>query len=366
MGGDAELRHLVHLGRADLHLDRPVAADHSRMQRLIAIRLGQTDVILEATRNRPEGVVHHRQGPVTALQIRADDAQGRHVIDLVERLLLALHLAPDAIEMLGPATHVNPLQPRRQQPLAQQAGRHPQPLLTIGALAGHLLLDLAKGLRLEDLEGQILQLPLQPADAEAIGQGAVDLARFAGDPLLLLLLQRAEGAHVVQPVSQFHQHHADVAGHRQEHPPQVLRLGLGLVGEVDTAQLGDPLHQPAHLRSEVLLDLLGGDVRVFHHVVQEAGGDHAGAGADVAQQIGHRHRMADVGLTAGAHLAVVQLIGEVEGGGEKTFGVGGAAVTGTGGHVLDAAAQPVRQGDAVIIGAANRPRAAQPSRSAIQ
>ena len=51
---------------------------------------------------------------------------------------------------------------------------------------------------------------------------------------------------------------------------------------------------------------------VFHHVVEEARGDHAGAGPDVPQQIRHRHRMADVGLTAGPHLAVVELEGEME------------------------------------------------------
>ena len=100
--------------------------------------------------------------------------------------------------------------------------------------------------------------------------------------------------------------------------------------------------------------------------MQEAGGDHTGAGADVAQQVGHCHRMADVGLAAGPHLAVVQLIGEVKGGSEQPFGVGGAAVAGAGGHVLDAAAQPVRQGNAVVVGAADGPRAAQSSRNAIQ
>ena len=341
VGGDAEFGHLVHLSGADLHLDRPMATDHRRVQRLVAVGLGQADVVLEPAGDRPEGVVHHRQGAVAALQVGADDPQGRHVVDLVERLLLALHLAPDAIEVFGPTAHIAALQTRRHQPVAQQAGGDPQPLLPLGALGGHLLLDFAEGVGLQDLEGQVLQFPLQPSDAEAVGQGAIDLARFPGDALLLLGLERPEGAHVVEAIGQLHQHHPDVAGHGQEHAPQVLRLGFRFVGEVDASEFGDPLHQSAHLGAEMLLNLLRGDLRVLHHVVEETGGDHAGAGADVPQQIGHRHRVADVGLTAGPHLAVVELESEMEGRRQQPFGVGGAAVSGAGGHVLDAAPQPV-------------------------
>ena len=70
---------------------------------------------------------------------------------------------------------------------------------------------------------------------------------LTSDPLALLLLQSTKGAHVVQPVRQLHQHHADVAGHRQEHPPQVLRLSFRAVVEVNSAELGDTLHQFTHL-----------------------------------------------------------------------------------------------------------------------
>ena len=40
MGGNAVFGHLVHIGGANLHFDRPVAADHRRMQGLVAIGLG--------------------------------------------------------------------------------------------------------------------------------------------------------------------------------------------------------------------------------------------------------------------------------------------------------------------------------------
>ena len=82
--------------------------------------------------------------------------------------------------------------------------------------------------------------------------------------------------------------------------------------------------------------------------MEEAGGDHRRAGADVAQQTGDGDRMDDVGLAAGPELALVQLEGKVEGGGEQALTVGGAAAAAAGRHVLDAAVQPFRQGDGVV------------------
>ena len=117
---------------------------------------------------------------------------------------------------------------------------------------------------------------------------------------------------------------------------------------MNAAELGHALHQTAHLKAEVLFDLLGGDVGVFDNIVQEARRNHAGTGTDIAQQVRHCNRMANVGLAAGTHLTVVQLKGEMEGRSEQAFSVGGATVTGTGGHVLNAAAQPLGQLDAVI------------------
>ena len=80
--------------------------DHRRVQGLVAVGLRQPDVVLETTGNRAKGVVNHREGAVAALDIGGEDPQRRHVVDLVELLLLALHLAPDAKQMLGATTHL--------------------------------------------------------------------------------------------------------------------------------------------------------------------------------------------------------------------------------------------------------------------
>ena len=104
----------------------------------------------------------------------------------------------------------------------------------------------------------------------------------------------------------------------------------------------------------MLLNLGGGDVGVLDHVVEKPGGNHAGAGADIAQQVGHRHRVNDVGLATGAHLAVVELEGEIKGGRQQGVAIGRTGGARRGEALVDAAAQPGRQGDAVGVGRTDR------------
>ena len=91
-------------------------------------------------------------------------------------------------------------------------------------------------------------------------------------------------------------------------------------------------------------------ISVFHHIVEETGGNHTGAGADVAQQISHRHGMHDVRVTAGAELPLMELESEIKGCRQQGFRIGWAAMTDSRGDVIDAFPQPVRQLDAVVLG----------------
>ena len=86
--------------------------------------------------------------------------------------------------------------------------------------------QLAEPLRLEGLEREVLELPLDLPDAEALGERRVDLEGLARDPELLLRREGGEGAHVVQAVGELDEDDADVLGHRQEHLPDVLGLLL--------------------------------------------------------------------------------------------------------------------------------------------
>ena len=65
--------------------------------------------------------------------------------------------------------------------------------LALGPLLGDELLDLVVLARVQALEGEVLELPLDRVDPEPVGERRVDLERLAGLLDLLLLRQRTRG-----------------------------------------------------------------------------------------------------------------------------------------------------------------------------
>ena len=135
--------------------------------------------------------------------------------------------------------------------------------------------------------------------------------------MLLGRRQRAERAHVVEPVGQLDEDDADVLGHGQEHLADVLGLLL-LVGQgAELAQLGDAVDEAGHVGPEAFLDVAERVLGVLGDVVQEGGRDRDRVQAQLGQDLGHRQRVGDVGLAADAVLALVRLHGEGEGGRDR-------------------------------------------------
>ena len=191
-------------------------------------------------------------------------------------------------------------------------------LLPLGDQAG---LDLAVLLRLDVLEGEVLQFRLELADAEAVGQRRVDLHRLQRLLALLVGVGERGGAHVVQAVGQLDEDHADVVDHRQDHLAQVLgllrllalaALVVPLVLPVErggAAQLGDPLDQLGDARAELPGELLLGGAGVLDHVVQQGGGEGLGVELHLGEDARGGDGVEDVGLAALAPLLGVGLGG---------------------------------------------------------
>ena len=166
--------------------------------------------------------------------------------------------------------------------------------------------ELAVGLRLEHLEGEVLQLPLHLPHPEPMGERRVDLHRLARDPFLLLGRQVRQGPHVVQPVGELDDHHPHVLGHGHEHLPDAL--GLLLLDRsrgAELAELGDPVDEGGDLPAEALLDVRQGVVGVLGNVVEEGRRQGLGIHLQGGQLAGHRHRVGDVRLTRGPQLSFV-------------------------------------------------------------
>ena len=115
--------------------------------------------------------------------------------------------------------------------------------------------------------------------------------------------------HVVQPVGQFDQQHADVLAHRQEELAQVFSRALGLTHRLDLRKLGHPVDQPGHFRAEQPLDLLDRRQRILDRIVEQRGDDGFLIELELGHQPGHLDRVAEIGIAAGAFLGAVLLHG---------------------------------------------------------
>ena len=312
VGGHAVLGLFVHLAGADLHLEGDaLVPDDGGVQALVAVGLGGGDIVLEPVGQRVVHIVDQAQGAVALGDGVQDDADGVDVVDLVKGFVLDEHLAVDAVDAFDPALHGGAVDAALLQPLFDQGGHAGQELFA-RALAQQLA-DLLVAHGVQVMEAAVLQLFLDVQDAQAVGDGGVDLHGLPGLVPALLLRPGVAGAHIVQPVAQFDDHDPDVLAHGQQHLAQVFGLLLLNAGELDLGQLGDAVHQQGHLGPKGRLDLVDGDGGILHHIVEQGGGDALGVHAQVQHQAGHRQRVADIGLAAAAAGVLVGVVGHAVG-----------------------------------------------------
>ena len=248
---------------------------------------------------------------VAVAHVVDEQADGVDVVDLAELRALALHLLPDAVDVLRAALEVG-LDAGRLE-LRRELGDRPVDV-RLAALAPRVeeLGQLAEPLRLEGLEREVLELPLHLPDPEPLGQRRVDLHRLAGDALLLLRRQAVQRAHVVEPVGELDEDDPDVLGHRQEHLADVLGLLLLVAVGAELGQLGDAVDELGDLGAEALLDVGQAVLGVLGDVVEERRLDGDRVDAELGEDLGRGDRVRDVRLAGRPALAVVGLDGEVE------------------------------------------------------
>ena len=104
---DAQLGLFVHGVGADLHFQHlALRADHRGVQRAVAVLFRVGDVVVEFFRDVPPQGVDDAQRGVAVAHFRHQHAHRTHVVDLAEFQTLALHFAPDRIDVFGPAADV--------------------------------------------------------------------------------------------------------------------------------------------------------------------------------------------------------------------------------------------------------------------
>ena len=313
----------VHLLVADLDLDAPLRMDHRGVEGAVAVALGGGDVILEAAGHHRPAAVKQPQRAIALLDIVDDHAERHHIGQLLEADVAARHLAPDRIGML-----LAPLDRRLDARAAEQQAEPRADARHLIAAAGAQLLqpagDRRRGLGLELAEGERLHLLHKLVHADPLGQRGVDVHRLAGDAAALLrLLDVVERAHVVEPVGELHQEHADVIRHGEQELAHVLGGALALGLRLDLRKLGDAVDQARHGRPEALLDLLVCRHRILDRVVEDGGGDRLVVEVEVGEDARHLDRVAEIRIARGALLAAVRLhredVGAIE---QRLIGIG--------------------------------------------
>ncbi len=254
--------------------------------------------------------MHGAEGGVTVAD-RVDKYTNTHeVVDLREVAASYDHLLVNAVVVLRAAGDGG-LDAGRAQIALHLVGHYGQVLVTLRCPLGHQPDDLVVHLGVEDREGEVLQFPLDGVHAQAVGERRVDLQRLARLLLLLLALEIAHGAHVVQPVGELDDQDARVLGHGDDH----LAHGLGLRGlaELDLVELGDAVDEQRDGVAEVTAELVEAVLGVLDRVVKQARHQRRGVHAQLGEDRGDGEGVGDVRVAALALLAAVPALGDLVG-----------------------------------------------------
>ena len=301
--GHAVFGQIVHFFGADLDF-HPLAlgADDRAVEALVSVGLGHGNIVFKAARHGlPQGV-HQAEHGIAVPQFAHDDPEGDNIVHFVQGGALLLHLAVDTVSLLDAPEY----------PAGDAVALHDR--LKLGdhfgyKLALHHLVffepvgDVGVHVGLEITEAEVLQFLLDAVQPQPVGQGSVNVHRFAGDGLLLVGLLELQGAHVVLAVGQFDDRHPNVVRHGQNHLTNIFSLGLLLGVEGHQADLGHPVHDVGHLFAELRVQFLDGGAGILHGVVQQPGCYGVLVKPHFGQGFGHRGGMHEVRIARQAQLS---------------------------------------------------------------
>ncbi len=313
MRGDPELRVLVHLAGPDLHLDRPAFGTYDRgMQRLVIVGLRVRDIVIEFVRNVVPQAVHDTERGVTVPRLVNEDPYRLDIEYLVEMDVLALHLSPDAVDVLGSAADFR-LDPRSRERTVQSLLDLLDMAFPVDPPAIEQRGNPVVRLGIQVTQRQVLELPLDLPDTQSVGQRSIDLQRLPGNAPLAILAQVTQRAHVVQAICEFDQHDAHIFGHRKQQLSNAFRVGRpgsmlafqGLPDFSDPSHLGYAVDKTRNTVAKLFPDRIKRHPCIFDDIMKNRRGNRFLVEFELVDDFGDRQAMHQVGLTGSTGLLAV-------------------------------------------------------------
>ena len=173
MCGNTVFGGAVHLPCSDLNLKRnTLVADNRCMKRLIHIRLGSGNIVLEASGNGLEHIVNYSETVVTVDNVVNDNSDGIDVVNLVEALALHIHLTVNSVNTLDSAGNTA-VGHNLLDPVADLLLNTVKVLFSLGLLMLKLFLNFLVGNGIKVTDRQILKLLLYASDTETVSDRSI-------------------------------------------------------------------------------------------------------------------------------------------------------------------------------------------------
>ena len=117
----------------------------------------------------------------------------------------------------------------------------------------------------------------------------------------------------MKPVCQLDNDYSDILRHSKEHFSKIFCLHLQPVrclialisGKMQMLQLGNTIHKKGNIRSELLLDLLRGQNRILHHIMQQSRCNGFFIHFQICKDDGHAQGVDNIGLSGFSYLILM-------------------------------------------------------------
>ncbi len=153
----------------------------------------------------------------------------------------------------------------------------------------------------------VLKFFTQRLHAHHAGERSIDVERFLGIALAALGLHVLERAHVVEPIRELDEEHADIGRNRDQKLAEILGLLSPLRNEVEAFDLGQAVDETADFGAEHLIDFGARRVGILDHVVQQCRRDRRVVEFQIGEDRRDFERMGKIGRARRTLLIAVRL-----------------------------------------------------------